>query len=88
MGIIELATGAVEIADSYRLLATELEGEIGSGGSPIIDCDMIIVVSSSRSEESERAGERGGDCRGVEVERVVSCTGERLVIEVAGECQG
>ena len=44
---------ATEIADWYILLATELVGEGGRGGSPTRDCDIMRCVSSSISDESE-----------------------------------
>ena len=50
---------AVEIADWYILLATELAGETGRGGSPAKDCDMSIVVSSSMSESESGDGGKG-----------------------------
>ena len=39
------------------LLAAVLAGETGRGGSPTMDCDIIICVSSSRSEDSEHGEE-------------------------------
>lgn len=42
------------------LLATELAGDTGRGGSPRMDCDMNICVSSSISDESELDDEGGG----------------------------
>ena len=50
----------LEMADSYMLLATELDGDTGRGGSVAKDCDMNIVVSSSISDESERDEGEGG----------------------------
>ena len=44
---------SVETALWYMLLATELVGEIGRGGSNAMDCDMYSWISSSRSDESE-----------------------------------
>lgn len=35
------------------LLETELDGETGRGGKYAKDCDINMVVSSSRSEESD-----------------------------------
>lgn len=42
------------------LLATELAGDTGRGGSPRMDCDINNCVSSSISDESEPGDDGGG----------------------------